>query len=141
MLDFPFIYSLLLRQRMSPKRKPKIYNPDDLIAAVNSLPNPMIDSKHNLSIFIEGKARSNQTRVEHIVEYSHDLKVRDIQAIPRGIKEYFAYKKDPTYKNTYNYYIIRKGKDKGFIKVSIRIDDNNPNRAWVKTIYITYRIK
>ena len=141
MLDFPFIYSLLLRQRMSPKRKPKIYNPDDLIAAVNSLPNPMIDSKHNLSIFIEGKARSNQTRVEHIVEYSHDLKVRDIQAIPRGIKEYFAYKKDPTYKNTYNYYIIRKGKDKGFIKVSIRIDDNNPNRAWVKTIYVTYRIK
>ena len=141
MLDFPFIYSLLLRQRMSPKRKPKIYNPDDLIAAVNSLPNPMIDSKHNLSIFIEGKARSNQTRVEHIVEYSHVLKVRDIQAIPRGIKEYFAYKKDPTYKNTYNYYIIRKGKDKGFIKVSIRIDDNNPNRAWVKTIYVTYRIK
>ena len=126
---------------MSPRRKPKIYNPNDLIAAVNSLPNPMIDSKHNLSIFIEGKARSNQTRVEHIVEYSHDLKVRDIQAVPRGIKEYFAYKKDPTYKNTYNYYIIRKGKDKGFIKVSIRIDDNNPNRAWVKTIYVTYRIK
>ena len=126
---------------MSPRRKPKIYNPDDLIAAVKSLPNPMIDSKHNLSIFIEGKARSNQTRVEHIVEYSHDLKVRDIQAIPRGIKEYFAYKKDPTYKNTYNYYIIRKGKDKGFIKVSIRIDDNNPNRAWVKTIYVTYRLK
>ena len=126
---------------MSPRRKPKIYNPDDLIAAVNSLPNPMIDSKHNLSIFIEGKASSNQTRVEHIVEYSHDLKVRDIQAIPRGIKEYFAYKKDSTYKNTYNYYIIRKGKDKGFIKVSIRIDDNNPNRAWVKTIYVTYRIK
>lgn len=141
MLDFTFIISLPLRQRMSPRRKPKIYNPDDLIAVVNSLPNPMIDCKHNLSIFIEGKARSNQTRVEHIVEYSHDLKVRDIQAIPRGIKEYFAYKKDPTYKNTYNYYIIRKGKDKGFIKVSIRIDDNNPNRAWVKTIYVTYRIK
>ena len=141
MLDFPFIYSLLLRQRMSPKRKPKIYNPDDLIAAVNSLPNPMIDSKHNLSIFIEGKARNNQTRVEHIVEYSHDLKVRDIQAIPKGIKEYFAYKKDLTYKDTFNYYLKRNGKDRGFIKISIQIDSKDKRRAWIKTIYITYKIK
>ena len=126
---------------MSPKRKPKTYDPTDLIEAVNSLPNPMIDAKHNLSIFIEGNARSNQTRVEHIVDYSHDLKVRDILSIPEGIRNYFAYKKDPTYKNTFNFYIVRKGQDKGFIKVSIRIDDNNPRRAWVKTIFIAYKIK
>ena len=126
---------------MSPKRKPKIYDPTDLINAVKSLPNPMIDTKHNLSIYIEGYARSNQTRVDHIVQSGHNLKVRDVESIPQGIKNYFAYKKDPTYKNTYNYYIVRKGIDKGFIKVSIRIDDNNPLRAWVKTIYITYKIK
>ncbi|MBO4855985.1 MAG: hypothetical protein J5511_01245 [Bacilli bacterium] len=126
---------------MSPKRKPKTYDPTDLIEAVNSLPNPMIDVKHKLSIFIEGNARSNQTRVEHIVDYSHDLKVRDILSIPEGIRNYFAYKKDPTYKNTFNFYIVRKGQDKGFIKVSIRIDDNNPQRAWVKTIFIAYKIK
>ena len=126
---------------MSRKRKPIVYNPQPLIDAVNKLPNPLIDKKHNLSIYIEGRARSNQTRVEHIAEYGHDLKVRDIKLIVEGIKHYFEYKKDPVYKNTFNYYIVRGGKDKGFVKVSIRIDDNNPKRAWVKTIFITYRIK
>ena len=126
---------------MSPKRKPRNYNPTDLINAINSLPNPMVDTKHSLSIFIEGKARSNQTRVEHIAEFGHDLKVRDIVLIPDGIKNYFSYKMDPVYKDTFNYYLKRKGKDRGFVKVSIQIDKNNPQRAWVKTIYVTYKIK
>ena len=90
---------------------------------------------------VEGRARSNQTRVEHIIEYSHDLKARDLKLIPKGIKNYFDYRKDPTYKNTYNYYIKRGGLDKGLIKVSIRISDNDPSHAWIKTIFIAYRIK
>ena len=123
------------------RRKPSTYNPQDLKNAIEKCPNPMFDKKHNLYIYVEGMARSNQTRVDHLVEYGHDLKVRDLNLIPEGIKNYFAYKKDPVYKNTYNIYIKRKGMDKGFIKVSIRINDNNPNRAWIKTIYITYKIK
>ena len=123
------------------QRKPQHYNPSKLIAVIEKWPNPMIDKKHNLSIYVEGRARSNQTRVEHIVEYSHDLKVRDLESVPEGIKNYFTYMKDPVYPKTYNYYIIRKGEDKGFIKVSIRISDSDPTRAWVKTIYITYHIK
>ena len=141
MLDFYCIFFLPYGHNMSPKRKPKTYNPTDLIEAVNSLPNPMIDTKHNLSIFIEGNARSNQTRIEHIVDYSHDLKVRDILLVPIEIKNYFAYKKDPIYKDTFNYYLKRKGQDRGFVKVSIQIDSKNKRRAWVKTIYITYKIK
>ena len=101
----------------------------------------MFDKKHDLYIYVEGNARSNQSRVDHIVEYGHDLKIRDLEAVPEGIKNYFAYKKDPVYKNTFNYYIKRKGIDKGFIKVSIRISDNDPHYAWVKTIFISYKIK
>ena len=126
---------------MSPKRKPKTYDPADLIKAVNSLPNPMVDMKHNLFIFIEGKARSNQTRVEHIIQDRHDLKARDLESVPEGITNYFEYKKDPVYKDTFNYYIKRKGLDRGFIKVSIQIDHKNSAKAWIKTVYITYRIK
>ena len=126
---------------MSRKRKPIIYNPQPIIDAVNRLPNPLIDKKHNLSIYIEGRARSNQTRVEHIAEYGHDLKVRDIELIPEGIKKYFDYKKDPVYKDTFNYYIKRGGEDRGLIKVSIQIDKNDKKRAWVKTIFIAYIIK
>ena len=61
--------------------------------------------------------------------------------MPEGITHYFEYKKDPTYKNTFNYYIKRKGNDKGFIKVSIRISDKDPKHAWIKTIFITYKLK
>lgn len=123
------------------QRKPQKYDSEKLIEAIEKWPTPIIDKKHQLSIYVEGRARSNQTRVEHIVEYGHDLKVRDLESVPEGITNYFAYKKDPTYKDTYNYYLKRKGEDKGLIKISIQIDNNNPKRAWIKTIYITYHIK
>ena len=123
------------------RRKPSTYDPTKLLEALEKLPNPLIDKKHNLSIYIEGRARSNQTRAEHIVEYSHDLKVRDIELIQLGISNYFKFKKDLKYKNTFNYYIKRKGSDKGFVKVSIKISNQNKKRAWVKTIFIAYKIK
>ena len=123
-----------------PKRK-RVYDPSYLLAAIKKWPNPIYDKKHGYYIYMEGKARSNQTRIEHIIEYGHDLKARDLKLVPKGIKDYFSYKKDPVYKNTYNYYIHRGGKDKGFIKVSIRVSDDNPEYAWIKTIYVTYRIK
>ena len=123
------------------KRKPKIYDPTHLIETIKKWPNPMYDKKHGFFIYVEGRARSNQTREEHIVEYGHDLKVRDLELVPEGIKNYFEYKKDPVYKDTFNYYLIRKGLDKGFVKVSIQIDSNDKTRAWIKTIFIAYKIK
>ena len=80
------------------KRKPRIYNPSLLIDAISKWPNPMHDKRHGYYIYVEGRARSNQTREEHIVEYGHDLKVRDLELVPLGINNYFAYKKDQTYK-------------------------------------------
>ena len=126
---------------MSRKRKPRVFDPTHLIEAIEKWPNPMYDKKHGYYIYVEGRARSNQTRIEHIVEYGHDLKARDLELIPNGIKNYFEYKKDPVYKDTFNYYIKRGGEDKGLIKVSIQIDGKERKRAWVKTIFITYRIK
>lgn len=122
-------------------RKPKNYNPAHLIEAINKWPNPMFDKKHGYYIYVEGRARSNQTRIEHIIEYSHDLKARDLELVPEGITHYFKYKKDPIYKDTYNYYLIRKGNDKGFVKISIQIDAKEKTKAWIKTIFITYKIK
>ena len=92
---------------MAKKRKPKVYNPEHLIEAIKKWPNPMYDKKHGYYLYVEGRARSNQTRIEHIIEYGHDLKVRDLELVPDGIKNYFDYKKDPVYKNTFNYYIKR----------------------------------
>ena len=132
--------SLRFRQVMS-KRKPKVYDPSHLIEEIKKWPNPMYDKKHGYYLYVEGRARSNQTRIDHITEYGHDLKARDLELVPKGITSYFQYKKDPVYKDTYNYYLIRKGKDKGFIKISIQIDPNDSVRAWIKTIYITYHIK
>ena len=123
------------------KRKPKIYDPSKLINIVNKWSLPLKDKKHGIEIYLFGRARTNQTRLEHIVECGHDLKARDLELIPNGINNYVYFKKDQVYKNTYNYYIKRKGKDKGFIKVSIRINDNDSTKAWIKTIFITYKIK
>ena len=123
------------------KRKPKTYNPTHLIEEIEKWPNPMFDARHGYYLYVEEKARSNQTRIEHIVQYGHDLKARDLKLVPQGIIHYFCYKKDPTYEKTYNYYIKREGKDKGFIKVSIRVSDTDSKYAWIKTIFITYRIK
>ncbi len=126
---------------MAKKRKPKVYNPEHLIEAIKKWPNPMYDKKHGCYLYVEGRARSNQTRIEHIIEYGHDLKVRDLELVPDGIKNYFDYKKDPVYKNTFNYYIKRKGNDKGLIKVSVRVSEVDHKKAWIKTIFITYSIK
>ena len=123
------------------KKRPQIYNPSHLIAAIEKWPNPMFDKKHGYYIYVEGRAKSNQTIVEHIVEYGHDLKVRDLELVPVGIINYFEYNKDPVYKDTYNYYVPRKDMDKGFVKISIQIDSNNKKKAWIKTVYVTYRIK
>ena len=123
------------------KKKARIYHPNHLIEAIEKWPNPMYDKKHGYYIYFNGRARSNQTRVDHIVEYGHDLKVRDLEMVPSGISNYFEYTKDPIYKNTFNYYLIRRGQDKGFVKISIQVDHNDHTKAWIKTIYITYKIK
>ena len=101
----------------------------------------MYDKKHNYCIYVDKEARSNQTRTQHIIRQGHDLKVRDLEVVPDGINNYFDYKIDPTHKNTFNYYLLRKGEDKGFVKVSIEIDSQNKAKAWIKTVFITYKIK
>ncbi len=123
------------------KRKPRTCNPIHLVEVIEQWNLPFHDERHGYFIYVEGNARSNQTRVEHIVEYSHDLKVRDLKRVPKGINKYLKFKKDPYYKNTFNYYITRGGKDRGFIKVSIQVDHHDSKKAWIKTIYITYVIK
>ena len=113
------------------KKKPRNYNPNDLINALEKWPNPIYDKRHGYYIHLDdGRARSNQSRVQHIVKYGHDLKARDLESVPEGINQYCFYKKDPLCKNTFNYYIKRKGESKGFIKVSIRIKDNDSQYAW-----------
>lgn len=114
----------------------------NLLKALSSVTFPIEDKKHGYLIYKDdGRARSNETRSEHILKKSHDLCVSDIQSIPNGIQNYIAYKKDKKRKKTFNYYINRKGSKKGFIKVSVRIDNKNDKKAWIKTIYTTYKIK
>lgn len=123
------------------KRAPSVYDPTKLIEAISKWPNPMFDKKHNLYIYVEGRARSNQTRAEKIANVSHELEVRDIDLIPEAIKYYMAYRKDLNYEDTYNYYLKRNDKDNGLIKMSVRIDPNDKTKAYIKTIYVTYSTK
>lgn len=105
--------------------------------ALNTLPYPLEDLRHNLLLhFDDDKARSNESRYEHIIKGSHKLFPRDIAYIPEGIKN-SKLKKDKRRKRTYEYIFKRKGNNKEFIRICIRLDKNDMHVARVKTIFIS----
>lgn len=126
---------------MTKKNSHKRYD-NNLIEALEKLPNPIYDKKHNIYIYVDnGRARSNETRYEHLAKSSHQLKRRDIESIPEGISNYFAFKISKRHKETYYYYILRKGNQKGFIQVAVKLLKGSRDRAYIKTIFVTYRIQ
>ena len=108
--------------------------------ALNSICFPLIDCKRNISIYLKTKYRSNRNRSEHIALRNHQLKVRDILAIPNGIRQCVKFKKGNERKETYYYYIRRPGESKGFVCVVVRLDNKNHKKAYIKTIYTKFRI-
>ena len=125
---------------MAKKKNEKFYD-QKLIDALKKIPSPIWDKKHKIFIYLNNdQARSNESRFEHIAKKNHELKVRDIESIPDGINGYVYFTKSKGIKDTYYYYIKRKGNDKGFIQVAILVDIKDKSRAYVKTIFITYKI-
>ena len=123
------------------KKKVDNYNLN-LINALEKLPKIIEDKRHNLTIRLENnRARSNQSRFEHISRNFHELTVKDIESIPEGIRNCARLRKDKTRKDTYNYFFIRKRDKSHYIKVSINIVDYENRIAVVKTIFITGSIK
>ncbi len=113
-----------------------------LIEALEKLPSTIEDKKHGFTIVVRNdQARSNETRFEHIAKKNHELKVRDIELIPEGIRKYAKFTKSEDLKDTYYYYIQRKGKDKGFIQLAIKLIEGEKRLYYIKTIFISYRIK
>jgi len=124
------------------KKKPLEKYDQKLIDALEKLPPTIEDKKHGFIIVVRNdQARTNETRFEHIAKKNHELKVRDIELIPEGINNYLKFSKSVDVKDTYYYYIKRKGKDRGYIQVAILIDKYDKKKAWIKTIFIAYRIK
>ena len=113
-----------------------------LIDALEKLPPTIEDKKHGFIIVVRNdQARTNETRFEHIAKRNHELKVRDIELIPEGVKRYAKFSKSDELKDTYYYYILRKGKDKGFVQLAIKLIEGETNLYYIKTIFISYRIK
>lgn len=113
-----------------------------IIEALQKLPKQIEDKRHGFVIDVEDdRSRSNETRFQHIAKKEHLLKVRDIEEIPEGIKNYTKFSKSNELKDTYYYFIKRRFGDKGFIQVSVSIKNRDRKRAYIKTVFITYRIK
>ena len=126
---------------MAKKKNEKFYD-QKLIDALKKIPSPIWDKKHKIFIYLNNdQARSNESRFEHIAKKNHELKVRDIESIPDGINGYVTFHKSRELKDTYYYYISRKGDSKGFIQVAIKLIEGETNKYYVKTIFIAYRIK
>ena len=126
---------------MRKQKNRKTYD-ENLITALKKLQSPIYDKKHDLYVYVRNDmARSNESRFEHIAKNMHELKVRDIESIPEGINKYVKYSKSKELKDTYYYYIDRKGEDKGFLQIAIKLIEEEKNKYYVKAIFITYRIK
>ena len=122
------------------KRKGLSYE-EKLINSLKKLPNPIEDKRHGIIIVFENdRARSNQSRFEHIAVSRHELKPNDIKRIPKGIKT-STFRKDKERTNTYNLYIKRYNYGEDYIKISLEIDYPKSNIGIVKTIYIIKGLK
>lgn len=122
-------------------KKKKLTYEEKLEKALKSLPFPIEDNKHRIKIYcMNDRARSNQTRFEHIIEERHRLKISDIESIPRKINE-SDLEKDSRRKNTYNLYIRRNINLGGYIQISLDLNFKESNNAKIKTIFVTYKHK
>lgn len=122
------------------KKSPEKYN-QKIIDALQKLPKYIEDKRHGFVIEVkDDRARSNETRFQHIANYKHELKALDIEAIVEGIKCYVRFAKSKSLKDTYYYYINRKGEDKGFIQLAIKLIEGQERNYYIKTIFITHRI-
>lgn len=124
------------------KLNPSVEHDQNIIEALEKLPKTIYDKKHDITVCFDNKgSRSNESRFEHIAKKYHQLKVRDIKAIPEGIRSYVRFIKDKDCQETYCYFINRKGEDDGFIKVAVKLYEHDKKKAYVKSIFIVYRIK
>ena len=114
---------------------------EKIINALNEIPNPLEDKKHRIFIKIENdRARSNESRFEHIISSRHELQQSDIKRIPKKIGT-SELKKDKERTDTYNLYIKRNNYGDDYIKISLEIDFKKSNVGIVKTIFITRVLK
>ena len=117
------------------KHKGQTYE-QKLTEALKKLPSPLIDKRHNLKIYFnDDKARSNQSRFEHIIDPRHGLLASDIERIARYINV-SKLKMDHERKETFNLFVKRNSFNNKYIKVSLRITEKEPKIANVKTIFI-----
>ena len=138
MLIIAFSYSILLSQMA--KKKNLSYK-EKMAKALESLPSPLEDKKHRIFIVFENsRARSNETRFEHIIHERHELKPSDIRRILHKINT-SSLKKDQERKDTYNLYTERNNYGKEYIKISMELNFKRSNITTVKTIFITTNLK
>lgn len=122
-------------------RKKCLTNKERIINAITKLPNPLVDKKHRIYVFfIDNRARSNESRFEHIASNRHSLKPCDIKRVYKKINE-STLRKDDERKGTYSLYIKRSEKQNEYIKLSLELDFKESNKAIVKTMFITKYIK
>ena len=113
----------------------------NIIEALRKIHSPVYDRKHNLYVYFnDDVVKKGETRFEHIAKRYHELKVRDINCLADGIHRYVMYRKSKEHKDTFYYFINRKGMDKGFIQLAIKLIEGETNKYYVKTIFITYRL-
>ena len=123
------------------KKRTKIYD-SNLVEALKKLTFPIVDKRHNLTVYLDDeRARSNQTRLEHIAKTAHGLSVKDIEGIPEGIIKKSRLKREKKRKNSFNYYFVSKASPGFLVQVSVNVNPEDKRTAKIKTIFLTKGVK
>ena len=122
-------------------KKYRLTHNQKIVKACEKIKTPIIDELRNLSIFFREKSRSNESGIEHIAKSYHGLDSSDIELLEDCIKNPVEHIKDRRYPNTYCYYHNRKHDKNHFIKVVVKVREENKRIGYISSIFITKKIK
>ena len=122
-------------------KKQKLTHDQKIIKACEKIKTPIIDELRNISIFFKGQSRSNESGIEHVAKSYHGLDPSDIELLEDCIKNPKEHIKDRRYPNTYCYYHDRKHDKNHYIKVVVKVREENRKIGFISSIFITKKIK
>lgn len=122
-------------------KETKTYTIKKIIKACEKIKTPIVDELRNLSIFFKGQSRSNESGIEHVAKSYHGLDPSDIELLEDCIKNPKEHIKDRRYPNTYCYYHNRKHDKNHYIKVVVKVREENKKIGFISSIFITKKIK
>ena len=114
---------------------------DKLILALWKMKKHITDEKHGIILCLEyDRKRHNQLHLKKVLLKQYRLYAKDIKRIARHINESILIK-DKKRNDSYRLFIKRDKYSTKYIQISLKLDCSVSNKAIIKSIFITRKMK